>query len=71
MLDQEDRTQFVETQGELKSPGILRVYVSVNQTVIQTGLGVLGAQPSPLPPGRKTSQLGCESVVLLEFSCAP
>lgn len=69
VLDQEDRSYFAGTQRELKIPRILTVYGSVDQTVIQTGLDLLGSQPSPLPPGRGPPTLNCGSAIPLEFSC--
>ena len=39
---------LAEIRGELKISRMLIVHVDVNQTVIRTGLGLLGAQSHPL-----------------------
>lgn len=47
---------LAEIRGELKIPRILIVHVDVNQTVVRTGLGLLGAQSHPLTPSTPLPQ---------------
>ena len=47
---------LAEIRGELKIPRIFIVHVDVNQTVIRTGLGLLGPQSHPPTPSTHLPQ---------------
>lgn len=47
---------LAEIRGELKISRMLIVHVDVNQTVIRTGLGLLGAQSHPLTSSTRLPQ---------------